>query len=156
MEKPLEKPCDINCVLNLVVITARCDRGCRRARTYHRTYGCAHVLERSIVHRLHSFHEVKVYGGRGPHEVNVLWVPPAGYKSIDGVTRSKLRSVWVEPNGDTFSLRGALEPHVWCSPATVPSPYSLWPTALAVAASLPQPTVWAVALPSIKHLKIPM
>ena len=55
--------------------------------------------------------EVKVYGGYGPHEVNVLRVPPAGCKSTAGVTCSKLRLVLVEPAGGTDFLRGALEPH---------------------------------------------
>ncbi len=55
--------------------------------------------------------EVKVYGGYGPHEVNVLRVPPAGCKSTAGVTCSKLRLVRVEPVGATAFLRGALEPH---------------------------------------------
>ena len=45
--------------------------------------------------------EVKVYGGYGPHEVNVLRVPPAGCKSTAGVTCSKLRLVLVEPAGGT-------------------------------------------------------
>ena len=58
-----------------------------------------------------DLHEVKVYGGCGPHEVNVLRAPLAGYKSTDGVTRSKLRLVWIEPAGETDFLRGALEPH---------------------------------------------
>ena len=66
--------------------------------------------------------EVKVYGGCGPHEVNVLRVPPTGCESTAGVTRSKIRLVWVEPTGNTFFLRGALEPHARCPPATVPSP----------------------------------
>ena len=55
--------------------------------------------------------EVKVYGGYGPHEVNVLRVPPAGCKSTAGVTCSKLRLVLVEPAGGTDFLWGALEPH---------------------------------------------
>ena len=55
--------------------------------------------------------EVKVYGGCGPHEVNVLRVPPAGYKSIAGVTHSKLRLVRVEPAREADFLRGASEPH---------------------------------------------
>ena len=55
--------------------------------------------------------EVKVYGECGPHEVNVLRVPPAGCKSTAGVTCSKLRLVLVEPAGETDFLRGALEPH---------------------------------------------
>jgi len=41
--------------------------------------------------------EVKVYGGYGPHEVNVLRVPSACCKSTAGVTCSKLRLVLVEP-----------------------------------------------------------
>ena len=48
--------------------------------------------------------EVKVYGGYGPHEVNVLRVPPAGCKSTAGVTCSKLRLVLVEPAGETDFL----------------------------------------------------
>jgi hypothetical protein len=56
--------------------------------------------------------EVKVCGGYGPHEVNVLRVPPAaGCKSTAGVTCSKLRLVLVKPAGGTDFLRGALEPH---------------------------------------------
>ena len=55
--------------------------------------------------------EVKVYGGYGPHEVNVLRVPPAGCKSTAGVTCSKLRLVLVKPAEGTDFLRGALEPH---------------------------------------------
>ena len=55
--------------------------------------------------------EVKVCGGYGAHEVNVLRAPPAGCKSTAGVTCSKLRLVLVEPAGETDFLRGALEPH---------------------------------------------
>ena len=55
--------------------------------------------------------EVKVYGGYGQHEVNVLRVPLTGCKITAGVTHSKLRLVRVEPAGETDFLRGALEPH---------------------------------------------
>ena len=46
--------------------------------------------------------EVKVYGGCGSHEVNVLWAPLTGCKSAAGVTHSKLRLVRVEPAGGTY------------------------------------------------------
>ena len=54
--------------------------------------------------------EVKVCGGYGAHEVNVLRAPPAGCKSTAGVTCSKLRLVLVKPAGGTDFLWGALEP----------------------------------------------
>ena len=55
--------------------------------------------------------EVKVYGGYGQHEVNVLRVPLVGCKITASVTHSKLRLVRVGPAGETYFLRGALEPH---------------------------------------------
>ena len=67
--------------------------------------------------------EVKVYGECGPHEVNVLRVPPAGCKSTAGATCSKLRLVLVEPAGGTDFLRGALEPHAHAVAPIVSSKY---------------------------------
>ena len=61
--------------------------------------------------------EVKVCGGYGAHEVNVLRAPPAGCKSTAGVTCSKLRLVLVKPAGGTDFLWGALEPHTRCRAA---------------------------------------
>jgi hypothetical protein len=79
--------------------------------------GCSWATECGGYHRTKQQYggydpqEVKVYGGCGPYEVDVLRVPPAGCKSTAGVTCSKLRLVRVEPAGETDFLRGALEPH---------------------------------------------
>jgi hypothetical protein len=47
----------------------------------------------------------------GPHQVHVIRVPAVGCTSTAGVTRSKLRLVLVESAGETYFLRGTLEPH---------------------------------------------
>ena len=61
-------------------------------------------------------HEVKAYCGCEPHEVNVLYgYHPQAVKVLRvPPIVNKLRLVRVEPAaGETYFLRGALEPHTW-------------------------------------------